>query len=185
MPVPGTPLRRQPAARSGSHSHRMADRSRIYPMFERLRIVQLWLAAAALIFMMCVTVLDVFLRYVFNSPVRGSYDLVEAMLVVFVFNGMSTAFLHRRSITIDLVDTFASSRVVAALVRLSDVLSIVAVVLFTYAMIVPAMQSFAYGERKLELQLPIYWLWIAALAGMAGAILCAVGVLFCADLGAR
>jgi TRAP-type C4-dicarboxylate transport system permease small subunit len=156
----------------------MADRGGIYRLFEGLRVAQLWLAALALIVMMCVTVLDVFLRYVFNSPVRGSYDIVEATLVVFVFHGMSTAFLHRKSITIDLVDSFASPRVVSALVRLSDVLSIVAAVFFTYAMIVPAMQAYDYGDRKLELQLPIYWMWIAALLGMVGAILCAVGALF-------
>ena len=51
-----------------------------------------------------------FLRYVFNSPIRASYDLVEAMLLVFVFNGMSTAFLQRRNIVIDLIDSFADAR---------------------------------------------------------------------------
>lgn len=141
-------------------------------------MVQLWLAAVALIVMMSVTVADVFLRYIFNSPVRGSYDIVEAMLVVFVFNGMSTAFLHRKSITIDLIDSFASRPFVAALVRVSDVLSIAAVLFFSYAMIVPAMQAFAYGDIKLDLQVPVYWYWIAALSGMAGAVICAIGVLF-------
>lgn len=147
-------------------------------MFEGLRVVQLWLAAIALIVMTSVTVADVFLRYVFNSPVRGSYDIVEAMLVVFVFNGMSTAFLHRKSITIDLIDSFASRFFVAVLVRISDVLSIAAVLFFSYAMIVPAMQAYTYGDLKLDLQVPVYWYWIAALSGMVGAIVCAVGVLF-------
>jgi TRAP-type C4-dicarboxylate transport system permease small subunit len=156
----------------------MADRGRIHLLFERLRIVQLWLAAAALIVMMSVTVADVFLRYAVNRPVRGAYELVEAMLVIFVFHGISTAFLHRKNITIDLIDSFAGSRLVAFLVRLSDVLSIAAVLLLTYAMIVPAMQSYAYGEVKLELQIPIYWYWVAALAGMAGAIVCAIGAFF-------
>jgi TRAP-type C4-dicarboxylate transport system permease small subunit len=151
---------------------------RTHPLFEKLRVVQLWLAAVALIVMVSVTVADVFLRYALNRPVRGSYDLVEAMMVLFVFHGMSTAFLHRKNITIDLIDSFAPPRFVAFLVRLADVLSIVAVILFTYAMIVPAMQSYAYGEVKLDLQYPIYWLWIVALAGMAGAILCAIGALF-------
>lgn len=156
----------------------MAGRSRSFVFFEGLRVVQLWLAAVALIVMMSVTVGDVFLRYVFNSPVRGSYDIVEATLVVFVFNGMSTAFLHRKSITIDLINSFAPRPFVAALVRISDVLTIAAVIFYSYAMIVPAMQSYAYGDVKLDLQVPIYWYWIAALAGMAGAIICAVGVLF-------
>jgi TRAP-type C4-dicarboxylate transport system permease small subunit len=151
---------------------------RTHPLFEKLRVVQLWLAAVALIVMVSVTVADVFLRYAFNRPVRGSYDLVEAMMVLFVFHGMSTAFLHRKNITIDLIDSFVPPRFVAFLVRLADVLSIAAVILFTYAMIVPAMQSYAYGEVKLDLQYPIYWLWIVALAGMAGAILCAIGALF-------
>ena len=156
----------------------MPNPGRIQPLFERLRIVQLWLAAAALIVMMSVTVADVFLRYLFNRPVRGSYELVEAMLVIFVFHGMSTAFLHRKNITIDLIDSFVGARLVAVLVRVSDALSIAAVLLFSYAMIVPAMQSYAYGEVKLELQIPIYWYWIAALLGMAGAILCAGAALF-------
>ena len=47
------------------------------------------------------------MRYVFNSPIRGAYELVEAMMVVFVFNGMSTAFLQRRNIVIDLIDSIA------------------------------------------------------------------------------
>jgi TRAP-type C4-dicarboxylate transport system permease small subunit len=155
----------------------MTDRSRAYALLDRLRIAQLRLAALALVVMMLVTVVDVFLRYAFNRPIRGSYDLVEVTLVFFVFHGMSTAFLQRRSIVIDLVDTFAGQRIVAALIRFSDVLSILALGLFAWAMLGPATQAFEYGDRKLELNMPIYWLWIVALAGMAGTILCAFGAL--------
>jgi TRAP-type C4-dicarboxylate transport system permease small subunit len=154
------------------------DRNRAFALLERLRLAQLRLAAVALIVMMFVTLLDVFLRYVFNSPIRGSYDLVESMLVVFVFNGMSTAFLQRRNIVIDLVDSFAHRTIVAALIRISDLLAIVTLGLFAYAMVKPAMQAFTYGDLKLELQLPLYILWAIALVGIAGAILCATGALF-------
>jgi TRAP-type C4-dicarboxylate transport system permease small subunit len=133
--------------------------------------------------MMCVTVVDVFLRYAFRSPIRGSYDLVEVMLVFFVFHGMSTAFLQRKSIVIDLIDTFAGRRFVAALIRFSDILSIVTLGLFAWAMLGPATQAYDYGDRKLELNLPIYWLWIVALAGMAGTILCAFGALIARAAG--
>jgi TRAP-type transport system small permease protein len=146
-------------------------------LLDRLRMAQLRLASVALIVMILVTLLDVFMRKVFNSPIRGSYDLVESMLVVFVFNGMSTAFLQRRNIVIDLVDSFAPRAVVAALIRVSDVLVVVTLALFSYAMITPAMQAFNYGDRKLELGLPIYILWAAALLGIAGAVLCAIGAL--------
>lgn len=144
----------------------------------RLRTAQLWLAAAALIVMMFVTLADVTLRYLFNSPVRGSYDLVETMLVVFVFHGMSSAFLYRRHIVIDLVDSFVSPPLVAVLIRIADVLAVIALCILAYAMITPAMQAYAYGDTKLELGVPIYILWIFALTGMAGTILCAVGRIF-------
>jgi hypothetical protein len=44
-------------------------------------------------------------------------------------------------------------------------------------MLTPALQSYGYGERKLELGLPIYIEWVAALVGIVGAILCAIGAL--------
>lgn len=153
------------------------NRDQTLALLERLRVAQLRLAAVALIVMMCVTITDIFLRYVFNSPIRASYDLVEAMMVLFVFNGMSTAFLQRRNIVIDLIDSFAARRVVAVLIRLSDLLTILTLMLFIYAMITPAMQSFGYGERKMELGLQIWILWAVALIGIAGAILCAIGAL--------
>jgi TRAP-type C4-dicarboxylate transport system permease small subunit len=150
---------------------------RAYALLERLRIAQLRLASAALIVMMVVTLLDVFLRYVFNSPIRGSYDLVETTMAVFVFHGMSTAVLHRRNIVIDIVDSFAHRYLIAALIRMSDVLTVATLALFAYAMLTPAMQAYSYGDLKMELEVPVWYLWAAALIGMAGAILCAIGAL--------
>ncbi len=160
----------------------MTNRDRAYALLETLRTAQLWLATAAFVALITVTIADVFLRYLFNSPVRGSYDLVEFMLVVFVFHGMASAFLQRKNIVIDVIDTFAGPRLVAILIRLSDVLTVVALAVLAYAMIRPAMQAYNYGDRKLELQLPIYIMWIFALGGMAGSILCALGRLFLAAI---
>ena len=60
---------------------------------KRLQTAQLRLAAVALMTMMLGTVLDVFFRYAFNKPLRISYDLVESMLVIYVFHGISSVFL--------------------------------------------------------------------------------------------
>jgi TRAP-type C4-dicarboxylate transport system permease small subunit len=158
----------------------MTTSDRAYRLLDRLRLAQLWLAALALVVLMCVTITDVFMRYLFNSPVRGSYDLVEFMLVIFVFNGISSSFLQRRNIVIDLIDSFASPRLVAVLTRIADALALVMLALLAYAMMRPALQAYAYGDRKLELQLPIAVMWVFALAGMAGSILCALGRLLLA-----
>jgi TRAP-type C4-dicarboxylate transport system permease small subunit len=143
---------------------------------DRLQRMQLRLAAAAMMVMMLVIVSDVVLRYAFNRPIRFSYDLVECTLVVFVFHGLAAVFFRRQNIVIDLIDSALGRAAVAVLIRLSDVVSIFVLLVFLLAMIQPAMQAFAYGDRKLELGLPVYMIWIVAITGIAGTALCALAV---------
>ena len=152
----------------------MTLRDRLLVIADRLQRIQLWLAALALIVLMMITVADVTLRYLFNSPVRGSYDMVESMLLVFVFNGMAAGFFMRRHVVIDLIDAAVGRRGAIVLIRIADVLSVICLALLMWAMLQPAMQAYDYGDRKLELNLPIYILWIVALAGLAGTLICAV-----------
>jgi TRAP-type transport system small permease protein len=144
----------------------------------KLQAMELRLAALALILMMLVTVLDVCLRYLFNSPVRGSYDFTECMLVIFIFHGMPATFLTRSNLVIDALDGVMGPRLTGILIRASDALTIVTLLIMGWAMARIAMQAFTYGDRKLELGLPLYVLWIAAMTGLAGTLLCAVGALF-------
>jgi TRAP-type C4-dicarboxylate transport system permease small subunit len=152
----------------------MKVRESLLSFADHLQRIQLWLAALALTILMMVTVADVFLRYLFNSPVRGSYDMVESLLVVFVFNGMAAGFFTRRNIVIDLIDSAVGRGATAVLIRTADFLSVVCLGLLAWAMLGPAVQAYDYGDRKLELNLPIYILWMVALLGMAGTFFCAL-----------
>jgi TRAP-type C4-dicarboxylate transport system permease small subunit len=152
-------------------------RAHLVAWADRLQRVQLWLAASALVILMAVTVLDVFLRYLFKSPVRGSYDIVEVMLLVFVFNGMSAAFFDRRNIVIDVIDYAIGPRGAAILIRIADLLSVICLGLLFWAMLGPAVQAYQYGDRKMELSLPLYVMWAVALAAMAGTMFCAIVVM--------
>jgi TRAP-type C4-dicarboxylate transport system permease small subunit len=156
----------------------MANKTGPIGLVERLQRAQLRLASVALIVLMMVTVVDVFPRYVFNSPVRGSYDIVECMLLIFVFNGMAAAFFGRRNIAIDIIDSFIAARAIAVLIRFADALSVLVLLLIFWAMINPAIQIYQYGDVKLDSQIPIYWMWIAAFLGLAGTVLAAAVVLF-------
>ncbi|MBR0755252.1 TRAP transporter small permease [Bradyrhizobium jicamae] len=144
----------------------------------RLKNAQVRLAMVALVIMMCSTCVDVALRFLFNSPIHGAYDIVEACLVVFVFHGMSASFFARKNIVIDIVDSVVSLRIERALIRLSDVVSIGLLALISWAMISPAFQAYDYGDRKLELGLQIWVLWVFAIVGLIGTLLCALGPLF-------
>lgn len=142
----------------------------------RLQAAQLMLAASALVLLMLVTVADVILRYLFNWPIRGSYEFVEAMLIVFVFHGMAAAFFGRRNIVIDLIDPAVGVLGTKVLIRAADLLSLFGLLLLFWAMLGPATQAYDYGDRKMELSLPVWVLWAAALIGMAGTIFCAAVV---------
>jgi TRAP-type transport system small permease protein len=147
-------------------------------LIDRLQRAQFRVAACALMVMMLSTVIDVFFRYAFNKPLRISYDLIESMLVIYVFHGIAAVFLKRRNIVIDLIDTLVGGSVVRFLIHVADALSILCLIMLAWAMTGPAMQAFNYGDRKLELGLPLYVLWAVALVGMAGTILCAIAAAF-------
>ena len=155
----------------------MRARDRLLQLAGYLQRGQLWVAASALVVLMMVTVADVFLRYVFNRPIRGSYDMVDTMLLVFVFNGMAAAFFGRRNIVIDLLDSAVGSRMTTVLIRTADLLSVLCLALLIWAMLLPAVQAYHYGDVKMELRIPIYVLWIVALLSLAGTMLCALVVL--------
>jgi TRAP-type C4-dicarboxylate transport system permease small subunit len=70
----------------------MSARDRLIAIADWTQRVQLWVSVVALVILMMVTVLDVFLRYVFNHPIRASYDSVESLLLIFVFNSMAATF---------------------------------------------------------------------------------------------
>src|SRR5262245_13085095 len=146
----------------------MTIRERLFRVADHLQRIQLWFAAAALVILMAVTVVDVFLRYLFRSPLRGSYDTVECMLLVFVFNGMAAALVARTHVFSDLIDPALGARGTALLVRVADILSVICISLVMWAMITPLIQAYQYHDIKMELRLPIYILWITALVGLTG-----------------
>src|SRR6478752_3016136 len=154
----------------------MGVRDGLLRLAGRVQRVQLWLAVVALVALMMVTVIDVFMRYLFNRPVRGSFDAVEGLLLLFVFNSMAATFFGRRNVVIDIIDSFVPRRLSGMLIRIADFLSVLILGLLAWAMLVPAAQSYAYGELKQDLGLPIFILWIAALASLVGTLFCAVAI---------
>ena len=142
-----------------------------------VRVVQLRIAMLALLVMMLTVVADVALRYLFGRPIHGAYDIVEVCLAVFVFHGLSTCFFKRENIVIDVVDMLAGTRTRRVLMRVADVAGIILLTLIFWAMITPAYQAYEYGDRKLELGLPTYLVWVAVLTGLLGMIACALELL--------
>jgi TRAP-type C4-dicarboxylate transport system permease small subunit len=147
-------------------------------IIRNLKRVQTALAMIAAGIIVVTTTADVVLRYGWGRPIHGVYDVVECMLVLFVFHGIAAVFFERSNITIDLVDHLVGLKTKLALIRFADLVSIAALLLMVWAMIGPALQAFDYKDRKLELGLPLWVVWLFALTGIVGTIVCAIGPLW-------
>jgi len=140
----------------------------------RIANLQLMLAMLALLVMGMVTACDVFLKYVFGRPIIGAYDLVESLLPVVIFHGLPATLLRRQTIVIDLIDHFLDYRARRALIAISDAVVLVMLIVITWALVAPARQALDYGDRKIELGLPLAVIWGLVIAGMVGVVLAAM-----------
>ncbi|MBD8893388.1 TRAP transporter small permease [Roseibium litorale] len=151
--------------------------SRISTMLEALFELLFKLSMLALAAMMLVVVCDVTSRYLFNHPIRGAYDLVETLLPVTIFFGLPAVVAGRHDIVIDLIDAIMPHGLRRVLIGASSLLGLVMLCFVEWAMWGPAQQAYRYGDVKLELNMPVWILWIPAFLGIGATILAALKVL--------
>lgn len=132
------------------------------------RVVRLCgaVAASAIVIMMAVTVIDVLSANLFNRPITGVYDLVQAALVITVFLGFPVTFLADRHITVDLIDLAVSPTLSRLLRRFAALVTAITLGFLAWYMVSPATDAFRYGERMQELGIPHWVLWIPMIVGI-------------------
>ena len=135
-------------------------------------------AALLLFAMMGLTFVDVILRYWFNAPVPGGFELTEVMLASLIFCGLPLVTLKDQHVSVDLFDRF----IPVALHRLRDILVMlvctICVAVLAWRMWKKANESQAYGDITSVLELPlapVFFLGAVAL----GVTACVFVVLLC------
>lgn len=134
----------------------------------------LWLASLALIAIMMVIVVDVCSRHLFGHPIRGAYDLVSIFLLIMIFAGMSSVVAGRAEILIDIVDGALPPKGVRALQTLASSATVLVCAYLLKAMAAPALAAYRYGDRSLELGIPVWTLWVFAYLGMVLVLIVAI-----------
>ncbi|MCL4748080.1 MAG: TRAP transporter small permease [Burkholderiaceae bacterium] len=76
----------------------------------RLEQVLTLTAAAPLLCLVGVTVVDVFGRYLLDKPLAGGFEITEMLLAIVVFASLPLVELHDEHITIDLLDGLYARR---------------------------------------------------------------------------
>lgn len=130
----------------------------------------LGLGIVALFVMMMATVTDVVLRGMLKSPITGVYDLVESTMVLVVFLGIPQGFLRDEQITVEVLDRVVPPKLLGWFKAAAALMTLVLLMLLAWNMVMPALDSYRFGDRKPDLPVPILWLWIAMFAGILSSI---------------
>jgi len=124
--------------------------------WERRADAALGLAASAILFcMMTLTFVDVVLRYVFNRPLRGAFEVTELMLLVLIFAGLPLVTHANEHVTMDLIDRWLSPRLREALTRMTEAISAALMFTLTWFMWIKAQRIAGYGDTTDVLRIAV------------------------------
>jgi TRAP-type C4-dicarboxylate transport system permease small subunit len=80
-------------------------------VWERRADAVLGMAASAILFgMMTLTFVDVVMRYLFNRPLSGGFEVTELMLLVLIFAGLPLVSHADEHVTMDFIDRVLGAR---------------------------------------------------------------------------
>ena len=125
-------------------------------VWERRADAALGIAASAILFcMMTLTFVDVVLRYVFNRPLRGGFEVTELMLLALIFAGLPLVTHAGEHVTMDLIDRWLGARARNALTRLMEAVSAALMFALTWFMWIKATRIAGYGDTTDVLRIAV------------------------------
>ena len=129
-------------------------------------------ASVILLAMMCLTVVDVVARYVFNRPLRGAFEVTELMLVILIFAGLPLVSFADEHAVMDFIDRALGPGAQRALRRLVQAGSAAFMSLLAWLLWLKADRIWAYRDATDVLRIvygPFVY-FMAVMLGFAAAI---------------
>jgi TRAP-type C4-dicarboxylate transport system permease small subunit len=127
--------------------------------------------------MLMLTVTDVTLRAVINTPIRGVYDLVELFLAATFFFALPCVFLRDENIVVNSIDDLVP-RAVPLLKRTAELIAVAILAILAWQGFIEARDSYEFHDVTADLGLPRYWHWGAVLIGLISGALAALVMAF-------
>lgn len=115
-----------------------------------------YIAALATIFLIILTVSDVFLRFAFNKPIDGTFELTEYLMVIIVFLSFPWATIRGVHVRVDLLTGRFSKRKQAVLYGISCALSMLITFWFGWYTYPEAMYAYDLQFKSDMLNIPSY-----------------------------
>jgi TRAP-type C4-dicarboxylate transport system permease small subunit len=114
------------------------------------------LGAASLILLSLLTFADVLLRYFFNSPIVGSFELTEYLLIPIVFFAIPWATKEKSNVRVDLIVGRIRKNRRAIIYGISCVLSIIVTSVFAWFTVPQAFYIYDVYIHSEMLKIPAY-----------------------------
>lgn len=112
------------------------------------------LCALPMALIVAVTFADVFARYLFASPIRGSVEIIEFAMALVIFTALPLVTRHRGHVSVSLIDGVVHG-VAAKVKRVAcDLVSATALVLMSWRLASHALDDAQAGTRSIVLQWP-------------------------------
>lgn len=113
------------------------------------------MAAAVLFAMMALTFVDVVLRYIFNAPLRGSFEVTELMMVVLIFAGLPLVSRSDEHVVMDFLDHLMPPPVLRAVRRLVHAVCGAAWAGMGWLVLQKASKMLEYGDTSAALHIEL------------------------------
>ena len=113
------------------------------------------IAGVLLFCMMSITFVDVVLRYIFNAPLRGSFEVTELMLVVLIFAALPLVSLREEHVVMDFLDRYLGPGVFRLLRALEHVVSAAVMTGLGWLLWQKAGKLAAYGDTTSVLRIEL------------------------------
>lgn len=123
----------------------------IYPISRLLHHVGQWVA----VLMVLLTVIDVCLRYIFNSPILGSYEITQFMMAILIFASVGYTMAIKEHVSVDLVVTKLPNRVRALLEAITCLLAFGLFALAAWRTVVFVGTTWKRHDVSAELFIPV------------------------------
>jgi len=124
-------------------------------------------AAVFLGAMMILTGIDVFLRYVLNSPVPGSFELTEFMMPVVITFGFAYCALEKGHVQVELVTSKLPRRTQAVMNGIACLVFFGLFLLITWQSWIRAKGMMDSGQTSITLAIPVFPFVLAVALGSA------------------
>ena len=112
-------------------------------------------AGSLLFAMMMLTFVDVVLRYFFNAPIKGGFEVTEMMMAVLIFAGLPLVSRKNEHVTIDAFDRFLPARVRRVLYVVIQLVCAAALVGMAWLLYRKAVNFAEIGDVTQTLKFPI------------------------------